>query len=85
MVLNAAMYSGGRITVVVIPKSSDDDATVYKDKIVAAAIWMPPHIRIGLDHPWALLRSGLLRSLWRSGWTGAQVRQILLLDWTSHV
>ncbi|ETW83515.1 hypothetical protein HETIRDRAFT_417404 [Heterobasidion irregulare TC 32-1] len=72
MVLTAAMYSGGRITVVVIPKLSDDDATVYQDKIVAVAIWMPPHIRIGLNHPWTLLRSGLLRTVWRSGWTGAR-------------
>ena len=43
MMLSAAMYSGGRITVVVIPKLSDDDMTVSKDKITVSAIWMPSH------------------------------------------
>ncbi|ETW79418.1 heme peroxidase 6 [Heterobasidion irregulare TC 32-1] len=43
MVLSAAMYFGGRITVVVIPKLPDDDTTVSKDEIAVSAIWMPSH------------------------------------------
>lgn len=81
MLFGAIIHSGGRVMVVAVPippKSDNGQSTGAerkrnrrRDKIAAVAAWLPPHVRIGLDHPWALLRSGLVGAVRRWGLKGA--------------
>lgn len=89
MLFGAIIHSGGRVMVVAVPippKSDNGQSTGAerkrnrrRDKIAAVAAWLPPHVRIGLDHPWALLRSGLVGAVRRWGLKGAHVRSTLLI------
>ena len=64
MLLKSALYLKGRVTVVVDPS---------QDKILAAALWLPPNKRIELQQFRLLLQSGILGILKNWGLTTLMV------------
>lgn len=74
--LRACHLTGGRITVVAKPAEGNE----AEEKIVAAALWLPPNKRIALWHVLTLLRSRIVTVLSRWGLTALKVHLVLLLN-----
>ena len=67
--MNATLYIGGRVVVVVDPSLTKERGDSNRE-IVAAAFWHPPNCRIELYHVVMLLRCGALRVLANWGLNG---------------
>ena len=67
----AGFFVGGRITVMVDPEKSDSN---QGDKIIAGALWLPPHSRIAVWMVPIMIKAGIVPVLKRWGLTGLLVR-----------
>ena len=67
----AGFLVGARITVIVEPAKSDSN---QGDKIIAAALWLPPRSRLAIWMVPTMVKAGVIQVLKRWGLTGLQVR-----------
>ena len=76
--LRACHYVGGRITVAV-----DKPEGAAKERLLAAALWLPPRKRLAAWMLPTMLKSGMFSVLKGWGWTGFVVRTISCPSCTS--